>query len=87
MLRGLAMIDEGFVEDQAGLKLGVSKVSALKIPKTRLHPQARCVGLVLGGAGPSAGGLRVGKQAVERAGNLGRIELGCQQPSVLTLAA
>jgi alkylhydroperoxidase/carboxymuconolactone decarboxylase family protein YurZ len=33
MLRGLAMIDEGFVEEQAGLKLGLSKVSALD-PKT-----------------------------------------------------
>jgi alkylhydroperoxidase/carboxymuconolactone decarboxylase family protein YurZ len=33
MLRGLAMIDESFVEEQAGLKLGLSKVSALD-PKT-----------------------------------------------------
>jgi 4-carboxymuconolactone decarboxylase len=33
MLRGLAMIDEGFVEDQAGLKLGLSQISALD-PKT-----------------------------------------------------
>ena len=28
-LRRLAMIDEGFVEDQAGLKPGVSEASAL----------------------------------------------------------
>ena len=32
-LRRLAIIDEGFVEDQAGLKLGLAKVSALN-PKT-----------------------------------------------------
>jgi len=33
ILRRLAMIDEGFVEDQAGLGLGLAKISALD-PKT-----------------------------------------------------
>jgi 4-carboxymuconolactone decarboxylase len=33
MLRRLAMIDEGFVEDQAGLGLGLAEISALD-PKT-----------------------------------------------------
>ena len=32
-LRRLAMIDEGFVEDQAGLRLGLARISALD-PKT-----------------------------------------------------
>jgi alkylhydroperoxidase/carboxymuconolactone decarboxylase family protein YurZ len=41
-LRRLAMVEEGFVEDQAGLGLGLAAVSALD-PKTAALPQVGAV--------------------------------------------
>jgi len=44
-LRRLAMIDEGFVEDQAGLRLGPAQASALDPKTTALLHVAVCVAI------------------------------------------
>jgi len=70
-LRRLAMIDEGFVEDQAGLGLGLARLSALD-PKTAALLQ---VGVSVVGVGLSAEASHV-ETGIQPAGRSQGVRVG-----------